>query len=363
MSQTVNVNGVSINYPETGDTGWGDEGTAFAVQTSSALSKLGLSTGTTVDLPGTLDVTGVTTLDSNLSVGGNSTLTGNLTVNGNTILGNATSDTVSIAGNVSVDTNVLLVDVTNNRVGINKTSPTVDLDVVGNVAISGNNTVGGTLGVTGNTTLSGTLGVTGDVAVNTNKFNVIASSGNTTIAGTLGITGNTTLTGQLLNSDGTASLPGISFSSDTNTGIFRSASDQIDIITGGSSRFRIESTGQIKGVYESQVGTDYNTTLGNGYLIRAWVKFTGAGSTTVEASGNVTSVTYNSTGDYTINFTTALPDANYGYSAASKQNGAGLGSINYPSSVAVGSLRIVFVNTDTSPGARDQSFISVVVFR
>ena len=67
MSIVVNVNGESINYPQTGDTNWGDEATDFAVQTSSALAKVGLSTGTTVDLPGTLDVTGNTTLDAYLS--------------------------------------------------------------------------------------------------------------------------------------------------------------------------------------------------------------------------------------------------------------------------------------------------------
>ena len=328
MSQTVNVNGVSINYPETGDTGWGDEGTAFAVQTSSALSKLGLSTGTTVDLPGTLHVTNATTLDSNLSVGGNSTLTGNLTVNGNTVLGNATSDTIIINGSVAIDTNVLIVDATNSKVGINKTSPTVDLDVVGNVAISGNETVGGTLGVTGNTTLSGTLGVIGNIAVNTNKFNVTASSGNTTVAGTLGVTGNTTLSGQLLNSDGTASLPGISFSSDTNTGIFRSASDQIDSVTGGVSRSRISSTGQQSSTIPDLSGS--NTTLYNEYKCRAWVNFNGTGTVAIRASGNVSSITKNTTGDYTVNFTTAMPDANYSvfFGSTDASNGAQFDIIN-----------------------------------
>ena len=326
MSQTVNVNGVSINYPETGDTGWGDEGTAFAVQTSSALSKLGLSTGTTVDLPGTLHVTGATTLDSNLSIGGNSTLTGNLTVNGNTTLGNATSDTITIVGAVAIDTNVLIVDPTNNRIGINKTFPVQALDVVGNVAISANETVGGTLGVTGNTTLSGTLGVTGDIAINTNKFNITASSGNTTIAGTLGVTGNTTLTGQLLNSDGTSSLPGISFSSNTNTGIYRSATNQIDNVTGGVSRSRISSTGQQSSTVPDLSGS--NTTLYNEYKCRAWVNFNGttASPSTIRASGNVSSVTKNGTGDYTINFTIAMPDANYSTTYGGQLDTAGSGA-------------------------------------
>lgn len=59
------------------------------------------------------------------------------------------------------------------------------------------------------------------------------------------------------------------------------------------------------------------TTLGFGvsgsaplYAARAWVKFAGA-TGTVTASGNVTSVTRSSAGIYTVNFTTALQDANY----------------------------------------------------
>ena len=49
-----------------------------------------------------------------------------------------------------------------------------------------------------------------------------------------------------------------------------------------------------------------------GTFCRAWVNFDGsAGAVSVRASFNVSSVTENATGDYTINFTTAMPDANY----------------------------------------------------
>jgi len=47
------------------------------------------------------------------------------------------------------------------------------------------------------------------------------------------------------------------------------------------------------------------------YLARAWVNFSGVGSTSIKGSGNVSSVTYVSAGKYTVNFTTAMPDANY----------------------------------------------------
>ena len=47
------------------------------------------------------------------------------------------------------------------------------------------------------------------------------------------------------------------------------------------------------------------------YGCRAWVNFNGAGTVAIRASGNVSSITDNGTGDYTVNFTSAMPDTNY----------------------------------------------------
>jgi hypothetical protein len=47
------------------------------------------------------------------------------------------------------------------------------------------------------------------------------------------------------------------------------------------------------------------------YGCRAWVNFNGTGTVAIRDSGNVSSITDNGTGDYTVNFTTAMPDANY----------------------------------------------------
>ena len=47
------------------------------------------------------------------------------------------------------------------------------------------------------------------------------------------------------------------------------------------------------------------------YACRAWVNFNGTGTVAIRASGNVSSITDNGTGDYTVNFTTEMPDANY----------------------------------------------------
>jgi hypothetical protein len=46
-------------------------------------------------------------------------------------------------------------------------------------------------------------------------------------------------------------------------------------------------------------------------LARAWVNFNGTGTVAIRASSNVSSITDNGAADYTVNFTTALPDVNY----------------------------------------------------
>jgi hypothetical protein len=46
-------------------------------------------------------------------------------------------------------------------------------------------------------------------------------------------------------------------------------------------------------------------------IAKAWVNFNGTGTPAINGSFNVSSITDNGTGDYTINFTTAMPNANY----------------------------------------------------
>lgn len=356
MSQSIQVNGQTINYPETGDTNWSDDATNFAIQTSAALGKIGLSSGTSVDITQTLDVTGNTTLDANLSVGGNAsvtgntTLTGNLTVNGNTQLGNANTDTIGVTGIVNIDSGVLYVDPV-GRVGINDTTPSQALDVTGNALISG------------------TLGVTGDVAINTNKFNVIASSGNTTIAGTLGVTGDTTVDGVIYADDSTtANTPVISFTGDTNTGIGRSGADTLDLITNGNSRFRISSTGQQSSTLPDLSGS--NTTLYPGFLCRAWVNFNGTGSTganqTIRGSGNVSSVLKTSTGNYTINIDTDMPDGNYSILTTTDATDGGypvIANVKSSTNPVGGSFLIQLRGETIGFGPVDKAWINIGIFR
>ena len=72
-----------------------------------------------------------------------------------------------------------------------------------------------------------------------------------------------------------------------------------------------------------QDGAGNSTSMDNAIYgsAKAWVNFNGTVTTpsTIRASYNVSSVTRNGTGDYTINFTNALTDANYAATCSSRQ--------------------------------------------
>jgi len=57
-----------------------------------------------------------------------------------------------------------------------------------------------------------------------------------------------------------------------------------------------------------------------GQLCRAWVNFNGTGTVAIRASFNVSSISDNDPGDYSIHFTTAMPDANYVITGSSKED-------------------------------------------
>ncbi len=100
------------------------------------------------------------------------------------------------------------------------------------------------------------------------------------------------------------------------------------------------------------------------YAARAWVNFNGTGTVAIRSSGNVSSITDNGVGDYTINFATAMPDANYAVSGA-----WGPGS-NYPNNAHGGiqtvSLQAASVRIRTlvsSATLDDSNNVNVVIFR
>jgi len=55
-------------------------------------------------------------------------------------------------------------------------------------------------------------------------------------------------------------------------------------------------------------------------IAKAWVNFNGTGTVAIRGSFNVSSITDNGTGDYTVNFTTAMPNANYVITGSAREN-------------------------------------------
>ena len=106
------------------------------------------------------------------------------------------------------------------------------------------------------------------------------------------------------------------------------------------------------------------------YSARAWVNFNGTGTVAIRASGNVSSITDNGGGDYTVNFTTAMPDANYSVNANNSPNfagafscGAALFSNGTPTETAptTSAARVFFGNT--AGVAYDPKYVCVAIFR
>jgi hypothetical protein len=100
------------------------------------------------------------------------------------------------------------------------------------------------------------------------------------------------------------------------------------------------------------------------YAARAWVNFNGTGTVAIRASGNVTSITDNGTGDYTINFTTAMPDADYsGQVCIGTLNASdGVGGGYSAATLIAASFRIRTLNASQST-SKDFDAIYVAIHR
>ena len=108
-----------------------------------------------------------------------------------------------------------------------------------------------------------------------------------------------------------------------------------------------------------QDSTGSSTPAING-LARAWVNFNGTGTVAIRASLNVSSITDNGTGDYSLNFTTAMPDANYAPVAIGELNGGAMSvCVNQGLTASAWNLRI----RDNSGNNIDSSITTAAIFR
>lgn len=102
------------------------------------------------------------------------------------------------------------------------------------------------------------------------------------------------------------------------------------------------------------------------YAARAWVNFNGTGTPAIRGSGNVSSITDNGTGEFTVNFTTAMSDVNYAVTGICHTPGTTNGALQAPSASAanqlVGSIRVGAI-TGALASFFDPSFVYVVIHR
>jgi hypothetical protein len=109
-----------------------------------------------------------------------------------------------------------------------------------------------------------------------------------------------------------------------------------------TERMRLDSSGNLR--FNSGYGS-----VATAYGCRAWVGFNGTGTPAIIGSGNVSSITDNGTGDFTINFTTALSDANYATTGMSSDT------------PTINTVMAVYNGFTTTTAVRVQTFVANTV--
>lgn len=144
----------------------------------------------------------------------------------------------------------------------------------------------------------------------------------------------------------------------------------LDAVTSSSSNTSMGLRSYNNGTYytanlDNSGNFQFNSGYGStavAYGCRAWVNFNGTGTVAIRASGNVSSITDNGTGDYTVNFTNAMPDANYAAAqAAGDATLNGRQSFGFQATPTTTTYRVL---TTTFGGANfDASYVTVTIFR
>lgn len=151
-----------------------------------------------------------------------------------------------------------------------------------------------------------------------------------------------------------STAPAIESTSANGVGISATAGP-VQIATNGVIRQTVRLDGSI--------WTDNNTLPT--FNCRAWVNFNGTGTVAIRGSGNVSSITDNGTGDYTVNLTVAMPDVNYGLACTAMSDGTRVGP-SFNTVRAISTVRVTpvtAVNGLASWGTADLAEVHVVVFR
>ena len=109
-------------------------------------------------------------------------------------------------------------------------------------------------------------------------------------------------------------------------------------------------------------------TMTGQYAAKAWVNFNGTGTVAIRQSGNVSGITDNGTGNYTVNFTTAMPDVDYLVIGATSPS---TGITEIPRATLVLSLvtapttsaRKILTGDSAQGNFQDCNYVNVAIFR
>ena len=99
-------------------------------------------------------------------------------------------------------------------------------------------------------------------------------------------------------------------------------------------------------------------------IAKAWVNFDGTGTPAIRGSFNVSSITDNGTGDYTVNFTTVMPNANYAITLTAQRSATNsfIGyAIKQGGTYSTSAVQVTMWG-EASYSAEDMSIVSVSVF-
>jgi hypothetical protein len=167
------------------------------------------------------------------------------------------------------------------------------------------------------------------------------------------INGSTGISG----TDGSAATPALQ-GTDTNTGMYFPGADRIGFAEGGVQVGEFDASGNF--LFNSGYGS-----VAVAYGCRAWVNFNGTGTVAIRASGNVSSITDNGPGNYAVNFTNSMPDANFAC-----QISIGPSITGFVANVAERHITgtfttssAAFTTADVATGLRDTEQASVAIFR
>jgi hypothetical protein len=96
---------------------------------------------------------------------------------------------------------------------------------------------------------------------------------------------------------------------------------------------------------------------------KAWVNFDGTGTVAIRASFNVSSITDNGTGAYTVNFTNPMADANYAIAATARVVGVGGCVVPFPETTSTVSAFFIYTRGAPTGSDADAAYVYFQVFR